>query len=224
MDFKETGDGDLLQNELREDCSRYRYDWDDFRRQRRKTSFLSLVVKTLVFFLLILLCSTWMSAVLPPGFRGAGYRYLQSTFGRSGIKPNDYWTIEPGGELDKKLAEVASRVPFTLKFPTYLPGQAVLKEILFYNIDNFEVYFVFNSNLGNFTISYRDTKLSNISMALGLETIEAKEITTGLLAGIISPNIEDVNLLSLFDNRNIHILIYGQIEENELRKIANSIK
>jgi hypothetical protein len=199
--------------------------WDDYRSRRKQPSFFSLAVKTLISFLVLLLCSTGLTMVMPPGFRGAGLRFFQSAFqGRTNINPAALWKMEPGGDMERKLAEVASLVPFTLKFPTYLPGQAVLKEISLFHIDNFEAYFVFYSALGNFTISYRDTNESSVNLTLGPESIAAKEVFTNSLQGVFVPNKEGMNLLSLIDEQNIHILIYGQIEENELIKIANSLR
>jgi len=212
------GDGvqssrDLLRRD--EDQNPFGYRW-------KKRSFLYLGIKVFISFIAVLLCTAALTWLFPDG-RGAGSRYFREVSDRlkSENQALPKWVAQPGGQAVIKLEEVAALVPFTLKFPTYLPDQAELVEVVLY--DSGEVYYYFNSGSGFFLISQRDANNSAISLELSKEEIQAKEIDTTIFHGVFSFNKEDTNLLSFIVEQSIHVMLYGQIDETELVKVLDSL-
>ncbi len=192
--------------------------------------FIYLGIKTVISFIIILLLTTGLSFVMPEGSRGAGGRYLsriyhETKFKITGLGLQDIHSLlkAPEGEVTEQLEKAAAMAPFALKYPTYLPSQVALSEVVIYDSDDFELYFVFSSPERSFVISQRNSGASAITVTLDFNEDQAKEVYTYSFKGIFSSK-DDTNIFSFVDDSNIHFLIYGHIEEAEIMEIAYSLQ
>lgn len=207
----------------------YGEDFCDCYERGNRFSLFSLAVKTIISLLAIFLCTTALSWIIPDA-RGAGRRYVQNMFkGKRqavGLMANTEW-MEPGGKV-VKLEEAVKKIPFTLKFPTYFPGQAALSEVVVYDHKSFGVKCIYIGPELYLIITQRDIRESTLSVALDLDHHKTKETGKEVLVyshkGIVAFDKKDNLLLSFVDDRGIHFTISGTVDEDEIVKIAHSLK
>ncbi len=189
-------------------------------------------IGTLISGVIIFVLSMGVSLILPEGARGAGGKAINRMFqglsmemAGTGLKGNYLLLKAPEREVAAKIRRAVDLAPFSLKFPAYLPSQVTLSEVVITECDSFEVYSIFTSTEKSFVLSQRNSSTSAISVMLDLEDEQIKEVYNASFKGIFSPNFDGTNnLLSFVDDSNVHFLLYGEIDEAELVKIALSLE